>query len=122
MTHFVNHDRSPTKPQHPGGPDLGLRKCGLLDLRTSGDDCFPDDHFLGEESATELRRNPALCDELKGKNDMLRYIDLGGEGMGGPESRVWMLDPLDGTATFMTGGQYAVCLALAEDGEQKVGV
>jgi 3'(2'), 5'-bisphosphate nucleotidase len=105
---------------------------------------FPNDHFLGEESATELRRNPALCDqvwnlisatvrqnadagvilgaELRGKDDMLSSIDLGGEGMGGPESRVWMLDPLDGTAAFMSGGQYAVCLALVEDGEQKVGV
>jgi 3'(2'), 5'-bisphosphate nucleotidase len=105
---------------------------------------FPNDHFLGEESASELRRNPALCDQvwnlisttvdqnadvgvilgdgLKDKDDMLRYIDLGGEGMGGPESRVWMLDPLDGTAAFMSGGQYAVCLALVEDGEQKVGV
>ena len=71
---------------------------------------FPDDHFLGEESASELRRNPALCDQvwnlisttvdrnadmrvilgdgLENKNGMLRYIDLGGEGMGGPEGRV----------------------------------
>ena len=53
---------------------------------------------------------------------MLRYIDLGGEGKGGLESRVWMLDPLDGTAAFMSGNQYAVCVALVEDGEQKMGV
>ena len=33
-----------------------------------------------------------------------------------------MLDPLDGTVAFVSGGQYAVCLALLEDGEQKVGV
>jgi 3'(2'), 5'-bisphosphate nucleotidase len=61
-----------------------------------------------------------LGDGLKDKNDMLRYINLGSEGMGRPEGRVWMLDPLDGTVAFVSGGQYAVCLALLEDGEQKV--
>lgn len=63
-----------------------------------------------------------LGNELKDKDDMLRCIDLGGEGLGGSKKRVWMLDPLDGTEAFMTGGQYTVCLALLEDGEQKVGV
>jgi 3'(2'), 5'-bisphosphate nucleotidase len=106
---------------------------------------FPNDSFLGEESAAELRKNTELCDrvwylilvalhqndstglilgdEMKDKDDMLRCIDLGGEGMGGrEEKRVWMLDPLDGTAAFMSGGQYAICLALVEGGDQKLGV
>jgi len=31
------------------------------------------------------------------------------------------LDPIDGTKGFLRGGQYAVCLALIEDGDVKVG-
>jgi 3'(2'), 5'-bisphosphate nucleotidase len=106
---------------------------------------FPDDAILGEESAAELRQNPTLCDQvwnlvsetingnradaelslgnqLNGRDDMLKCIDMGGEGLGGIRKRVWMLDPLDGTAAYTTGGQYAVSLALVEDGDQKVGV
>jgi len=54
--------------------------------------------------------------------DMLDIIDLGGQGRGGPRGRLWMLDPLDGTAAFLRRGQYAVSLALVEDGKQVVGV
>jgi 3'(2'), 5'-bisphosphate nucleotidase len=35
---------------------------------------------------------------------------------------VWALDPIDGTKGFLRGGQYAVCLALLEDGEPVLGV
>jgi 3'(2'), 5'-bisphosphate nucleotidase len=108
---------------------------------------FPNDHFLGEESAAELRRSPLLAeqvwhlvsetlrqsphpeaaallrDELKAVDDVLRYIDMGGEGMGGPDSgRLWVLDPLDGTAAFLRGTQYALSLALLQNGTQQVGV
>ncbi|KEF59971.1 3'(2'),5'-bisphosphate nucleotidase [Exophiala aquamarina CBS 119918] len=108
---------------------------------------FPNDHFLGEESAAELRRSPLLAeqvwdlvsetlrqsphpeaaallrDELKGVDDVFRYIDMGGEGMGGPDSgRLWVLDPLDGTAAFLKGTQYALSLALLQNGTQQVGV
>lgn len=35
---------------------------------------------------------------------------------------VWALDPIDGTKGFLRGGQYAVCLALLEDGVPVLGV
>lgn len=35
---------------------------------------------------------------------------------------MWALDPIDGTKGFLRGGQYAVCLALLEDGEPVLGV
>ena len=105
---------------------------------------FPDDAFLGEESATALRSNPSLQDQIwdivlstrlddpeseallatpSSKEEMLDIIDLGkkmipDQGRG----RFWILDPIDGTSTFLKGQQYAVCLALVEDGKQKVGV
>lgn len=41
---------------------------------------------------------------------------------GGPNGRFWALDPVDGTLGFVRGDQYAVALALIEDGEVVLGV
>ncbi|XP_042478752.1 PAP-specific phosphatase HAL2-like isoform X2 [Macadamia integrifolia] len=41
---------------------------------------------------------------------------------GGPSGRHWVLDPVDGTLGFVRGDQYAVALALIEDGEVALGV
>nr|GEU77890.1 PAP-specific phosphatase HAL2-like [Tanacetum cinerariifolium] len=41
---------------------------------------------------------------------------------GGPVGRHWVLDPVDGTLGFVRGGQYAVALALIENGRVMVGV
>ncbi|CAI6338625.1 unnamed protein product [Periconia digitata] len=134
---------------------------------------YPDDAFLGEESADQLRSNPALADRVfalvqqqsarlgdvqqrasgpaagttassasaaassssslpssssnvpltlpRSREQMLDLIDLG-TGTQTKSGRVWVMDPVDGTATFMTGNQYAVCLCLLVDGVQKVAV
>jgi 3'(2'), 5'-bisphosphate nucleotidase len=104
---------------------------------------FPNDNFVGEESAEALRADPKLLEviwslvstthhddreadavlgSIPSREEMLRVIDLGGKGTGGRNGRIWMLDPIDGTKEFVNGGQYAVCLALVEEGEQKVGI
>lgn len=70
---------------------------------------------LGDEESEKLLKSPGDVE------DMLRMIDVGGRGVGG-RGRVWMLDPVDGTATFLKGRQYAVCLALVEDGKEVLGV
>ena len=41
---------------------------------------------------------------------------------GGPSGRHWVLDPVDGTLGFVRGDQYAVALALIEDGKVVLGV
>lgn len=41
---------------------------------------------------------------------------------GGRTGRFWVLDPVDGTLGFVRGDQYAVALALIEDGEVVLGV
>ncbi|KAL6975377.1 3'(2'),5'-bisphosphate nucleotidase [Sarracenia purpurea var. burkii] len=41
---------------------------------------------------------------------------------GGPVGRHWVLDPVDGTLGFVRGDQYAVALALIEDGLIVIGV
>jgi 3'(2'), 5'-bisphosphate nucleotidase len=104
---------------------------------------FPSDKFVGEEDADALRKDSSLrqsvwelvssthLDDKESEamlasplsiEDMLEVIDLGGRGVGGREGRVWMLDPVDGTASFLRGGQYAISLALVIDGKEIVGV
>jgi 3'(2'), 5'-bisphosphate nucleotidase len=41
---------------------------------------------------------------------------------GGPAGRRWVLDPIDGTKGYLRGGQYAIALALLEDGVPVLGV
>lgn len=104
---------------------------------------FPNDQIVAEEESTELRQDAALRREiwdlvkdikledeasdkliggpLPSEEAMLDIIDQG-KSPGGPTGRVWALDPIDGTKGFLRGGQYAVCLALIEDGDVKVGV
>lgn len=41
---------------------------------------------------------------------------------GGPIGQHWVLDPVDGTLGFVHGDQYAVALALIDDGEVVIGV
>lgn len=55
------------------------------------------------------------------KADMLDAIDRGTNEQTAT-GRIWVMDPVDGTATFMTGNQYAVCLCLLVDGVQQVAV
>ena len=69
----------------------------------------------------------APCFGLKGpempleSSDVLEAISRC-NSMGGPTGRFWALDPVDGTLGFVRGDQYAVALALIEDGEVVLGV
>ncbi|KAL2612256.1 hypothetical protein R1flu_023948 [Riccia fluitans] len=51
-----------------------------------------------------------------GAIDVLKAINKG-SAEGGPKGRYWVLDPVDGTLGFVRGDQYAVALALIDDGE-----
>jgi 3'(2'), 5'-bisphosphate nucleotidase len=72
----------------------------------------------GEQQQTQ---QPALTFPTS-KAQMLEAIDRGGSGETTHAGRVWVMDPVDGTATFMQGQQYAVCLCLLVAGTQAVGV
>lgn len=104
---------------------------------------FPKDEIVGEEEASSLRENKNLSSQIwdlvqgarledqnseselggpiESAEQMLEAIDAGNSA-GGAHGRIWALDPIDGTMGFLRGGQYAVCLALIEDGDVKVGV
>ncbi|MEM1311252.1 MAG: 3'(2'),5'-bisphosphate nucleotidase [Cyanobacteria bacterium P01_H01_bin.153] len=92
---------------------------------------FPNDPVVGEEDAAELR-SPEMSDRLGQitqfvagvigqvtSDQVSQWID---HGNGAPANRFWTLDPIDGTKGFLRGDQYAIALALIEDGDLKVGL
>jgi len=92
---------------------------------------FPDIPLVGEEDSSELHGSPLLSSvchyahavraELDSESAVCDAIDRGNYD-GGPQGRFWTLDPIDGTKGFLRGGQYAIALALIEDGEVVAGV
>ncbi|KAI9205388.1 uncharacterized protein BJ171DRAFT_501958 [Polychytrium aggregatum] len=88
---------------------------------------FPGDRIVGEEDSKDLRDSPATLQRvLELANSVLEpgfpsgdelcdVIDQG-NFEGGGSGRFWTLDPIDGTKGFLRGEQFAVCLALVEDG------
>ncbi|XP_009629215.1 3',5'-bisphosphate nucleotidase AHL [Nicotiana tomentosiformis] len=60
-------------------------------------------------------------DEALGPSEVLGAISRCSSS-GGPVGRHWVLDPVDGTLGFVRGGQYAVALALIDNGEVVMGV
>jgi 3'(2'), 5'-bisphosphate nucleotidase len=96
-------------------------------------EAFPQDALVSEEDAHLLRQG----EYARLKDAVLRFvaplnphltevhaleaIDRGAY-LGGPYGRFWTLDPIDGTKGFLRGGQYAVALALVEEGDVRVGV
>ena len=67
------------------------------------------------ELATEVVRAARLVRPEFDRDAVIRLLELGGAA-GGPRGRFWVLDPVDGTRGFLRGRQYAVALALLEDG------
>jgi 3'(2'), 5'-bisphosphate nucleotidase len=94
---------------------------------------FPEDRVVGEEDASQLRagegagireRVVARVREVQpelGEAAILDAIDRG-TYEGGGKGRHWCLDPIDGTKGFLRNEQYAVALALIEEGEVVLGV
>ena len=94
---------------------------------------FPHDPLVGEEDSALLRQP----ENTTPKETMLRHVRLispglkdkdifaaidRGNAQGGSKGRFWALDPIDGTKGFLRGDQYAVALALIEDGRVRLGV
>ncbi len=104
---------------------------------------FKNDKFLAEESADQLRQNRPLLDkvmdlvnEMKpaydsvnppllspmSSSDVLDLVDQGGKNDRSDSGRTWVIDPIDGTQTFMRGQQYCINVALLAEGKQELGI
>lgn len=92
---------------------------------------FPGDGTIAEERAAEF--NGLASDEQQSQvvdhvgrllrrtvttADVQQWLDF---GRGQEVSRIWTVDPIDGTKGFLRGDQFAVAVALLVDGEPVVG-
>jgi len=94
-------------------------------------EAFPGVALVGEESAAALRTEEGA--EMRAtilrfverfvdgatEDDLCDWIDY---GTAEPGDRFWTLDPVDGTKGYLRGEQYAVALALIEQGQVVLGV
>ena len=104
--------------------DFGAQAIVIHELKKT----FPDAPIVAEEDAKELTicggdpilesivnhlesHLPGLSEE-----DIVMTINKGGYE-GGKEGRFWTLDPIDGTKGFLRKEQYAVALALIDNGD-----
>jgi 3'(2'), 5'-bisphosphate nucleotidase len=109
--------------------DFGAQAIVTLELKQE----FPNLKMVGEEDAAELRdpENAVLCQKVAANvnevapelsvDQILDLIDVG-TYEGGAKGQHWTLDPIDGTKGFLRLDQYAVALALIENGEVVLGV
>lgn len=116
-------DRSPVTVA-----DLGVQTVVINKLLNT----FPGALVTAEESIGEIScgggtlikkvlRRLEPCFLQISEKDIADIISQGGYE-GGKKKRFWTLDPVDGTKGFLRKDQYAVALALIEDGEVLLGV
>jgi len=91
---------------------------------------FPDDVIVAEEDSAQLQEpgNVPILAEITDyvqkfhpratPDEVCHWIDAGN---GAVTERFWTLDPIDGTKGFLRNDQYAVALALVENGRVQVG-
>ena len=107
--------------------DLGAQALVRMALA----DALPADGMLGEEDFSPLAESSELAAAVLARvreqrpgvtlDDLRAALD-DCDDPAGPGRRWWTLDPVDGTKGFLRNEQYAVALALIEDGEVVLGV
>lgn len=125
---MTKQDSSPVTVADYGAQALILRRLARA---------FPGDPVLAEEDAVQLRSSAGeatleLVVDYVGRQvpeatatAVCDWIDLGKTAVredGSIPDRYWTLDPIDGTKGFLRGEQFAVALALIEEGDVKLGV
>jgi 3'(2'), 5'-bisphosphate nucleotidase len=92
---------------------------------------FPNDIVVAEEDSAELRKPgySTILEQVTGyvrdliphasPEKVCSWIDYGSHFT---QDRYWALDPIDGTKGFLRGDQYAIALALIENGSVKLGL
>jgi len=94
-------------------------------------EALPEAVLVGEESSKDLKTDEgqpvleAVTTFVKLLADDAtpdRVCDWIDHGLAEPGDRFWTLDPIDGTKGYLRGGQYAIALALIENGQVQLGV
>lgn len=90
---------------------------------------FPSDVMIAEEDSSALASSESVLYQVttfiqrhiqQATSELVcKWIDFGRTDSA---HRFWTLDPIDGTKGFLRGDQYAVALALVEDGQVQIGV
>jgi 3'(2'), 5'-bisphosphate nucleotidase len=92
---------------------------------------FPHDTIVAEEDSKELRSpdHSKILGQVthhvnafiptSSSKEVCSWIDFSSNSV---TDRFWTLDPIDGTKGFLRGDQYAIALALIEEGLVKLGV
>lgn len=126
-TEKIRNEGITTRDKEDGTPltqaDLVSQAIILAGLKAN----FPDDRIFAEESMdpesdTEVRSG--ACDVLAdlGMHDpnthLETWVNYRGNRSG---SRVWLIDPIDGTKGFVKGLSYAIAMGLCVDGKVQFG-
>ena len=102
--------------------DLGAQAL----VRMAMVEALPADGLMGEEDFGSLAESPELAEAVLARvrhqrpevtREDLRVALDSCDDPGGAGRRWWTLDPVDGTKGFLRNEQYAIALALVEDGE-----
>ncbi len=119
---ILKSDRSPVTVADYGSQAI---ICKLIRER------FPNDTIVAEEDSKELRRpdRSMILEQVtsyvnafiptSSTKEVCSWIDFSSNRVAG---RFWALDPIDGTKGFLRGDQYAIALALIENGVVKLGI
>ena len=109
--------------------DLASQVAAIASLRAA---LGGSTRFVAEESAEEVEANggESLLDRVAGilcaagtRIDGIGVREaLSCGGHEGGVDRFWAIDPLDGTKGYLRGGQFAIAIALVEEGRPVVGV
>ena len=132
---LIRHIRTDLNPQQLSKDDLS--PVTVADFAAQAlvakmlEEHLPGATLVGEEDAELLKTedgrevSEAVVSALRGIWDSVTFeqvCDCIDRGAAEPTGRFWTLDPVDGTKGFIRGGQYAVALALIENGDVKIGV
>lgn len=94
-------------------------------------EAFPDDIIVAEEESSELKKpdHQPILKRVTGyvqeffsgasTEEVCSWINLSSHSI---RPRFWTLDPVDGTKGFLRGDQYAIALALIENGVIELGL
>jgi len=92
---------------------------------------FPSDTIVAEEDSTELKKpeHSRILEQVTryvndfvpgaSSKEVCSWIDFSSHVV---TDRFWALDPIDGTKGFLRGDQFAIALALIENGVVKLGI